>query len=71
MLESNTEEEREQQKAAMERARACLALPRVGRAHEFNLCILVYLVIYDSGYVSLEHPLLSWYPSPVNGLNLG
>ena len=25
--------------------------------------ILVYLVIYDSGQVSLEHVLLSWYPS--------
>jgi len=28
-----------------------------------HLRILVYLVIYDSGYVSLEHLLLSWYPS--------
>ena len=27
------------------------------------LRILVYLVIYDSGKVSLEHLLLSWYPS--------
>ena len=27
------------------------------------LRILVYLVIYDSGYVSLENLLLSWYPS--------
>jgi len=27
------------------------------------LRILVYLVIYDSGEVSLEHLLLSWYPS--------
>ena len=27
------------------------------------LRILVYLVIYDSGQVSLEHLLLSWYPS--------
>ena len=27
------------------------------------LRILVYLVIYDSGWVSLEHPLLSRYPS--------
>jgi len=28
-----------------------------------SLGILVYLVIYDSGQVSLEHLLLSWYPS--------
>jgi len=27
-----------------------------------NLCILVYLVIYDSGQVSLEHLLLSRHP---------
>ena len=27
------------------------------------LCILVYLVTYDSGYVSLEHLLLSRYPT--------
>ena len=27
------------------------------------LRILVYMVIYDSGWVSLEHLLLSWYPS--------
>jgi hypothetical protein len=27
------------------------------------LRILVCLVIYDSGWVSLEHLLLSWYPS--------
>ena len=27
-----------------------------------NPCILVYLLIYDSGKVSLEHLLLSWYP---------
>ena len=27
-----------------------------------SLRILVYLVIYDSGKVSLEHLLLSWYP---------
>ena len=27
------------------------------------LRILVYLVINDSGEVSLEHLLLSWYPS--------
>ena len=27
--------------------------------------ILVYLVIYDSGELSLEHPLLSWYPEIV------
>ena len=27
------------------------------------LRILVYLVIYDSGQVSLEHLLLSWYPT--------
>jgi len=30
-----------------------------------NLRILVDLVIYDSGQVSLEHLLLSWYPSQV------
>ena len=32
---------------------------------EFNihLRLLVYLVIFDSGWVSLEHLLLSWYPS--------
>jgi len=29
------------------------------------LRILVYVVIYDSGYVSLEHFLLSGYPSRV------
>ena len=29
----------------------------------FCLRILVYLVIHDSGWVSLEHLLLSWYPS--------
>jgi len=29
----------------------------------FNLCMLVYLVICDSGWVSLEHLLPSWYPS--------
>jgi hypothetical protein len=28
-----------------------------------NLRILVNLVMYDSGKVSLEHLLLSWYPS--------
>ena len=28
-----------------------------------DVMILIYLVIYDSGYVSLEHLLLSWYPS--------
>ena len=28
-----------------------------------ELRILVYLVLYDSGQVSLEHLLLSWYPS--------
>ena len=28
------------------------------------LRILVYLVIYDSGYESFEHLLLSWYPRP-------
>ena len=27
------------------------------------LPVLVYLVIHDSGEVSLEHLLLSWYPS--------
>ena len=30
---------------------------------EFHLRIPVYLVISDSGQVSLEHLLLSWYPS--------
>ena len=30
------------------------------------LRILVYLVIYDSGKVSLEHLLLSWYPSQLS-----
>jgi len=29
----------------------------------FYLRILVYLVIHDYGYVSLEHLLLSWYPA--------
>jgi len=33
------------------------------RAKLICLRILVYLVIYDSGYVSLEHLLLSRYPS--------
>ena len=28
----------------------------------FFLRILVYSVIYDSGYISLENLLLSWYP---------
>jgi len=28
-----------------------------------NVCILVCLVVCDSGQVSLEHPLLSGYPS--------
>ena len=28
-----------------------------------NLRILVYLVIYDSGWVSLEHLVLAWQPS--------
>jgi len=27
-----------------------------------SLRVLVYLVIYDPGQVSLEHLLLSWYP---------
>jgi len=31
--------------------------------HSHFLGILVYLVIYDSEQVSLEHLLLSWYPS--------
>jgi hypothetical protein len=31
--------------------------------YDSGYVILVYLVIYDSGYVSLEHLLLSWYPS--------
>ena len=30
---------------------------------QFYLRILAYLVMYDSGKVSLEHLLLSWYPS--------
>ena len=29
----------------------------------FLLVYVVYLVIYDSGWVSFEHLLLSWYPS--------
>ena len=29
--------------------------------------MLVYLMMYDSGYVFLEHLLLSWYP-PNTGL---
>ena len=28
-----------------------------------NVRILVHMVVYDSGEVSLEHRLLSWYPS--------
>ena len=32
-----------------------------------NLRILVFVVIYDSGWVSLEHFLLSWYPSHILG----
>jgi hypothetical protein len=32
----------------------------------FFLRILVYWVIYDSGQVSLEHLLLSWYSSQAN-----
>ena len=35
------------------------------------LCILVYLVIYDSGQVSLERLLLSWYPSQSESIVLG
>ena len=31
--------------------------------YQHNLRVLVYLVIHDSGWVSLEHLLLSWYPS--------
>ena len=31
--------------------------------HGYFLRILVHLVIYDSGQVSLEHLLLSWYPT--------
>ena len=31
---------------------------------QLSLRILVYLVIYGSGQVSLEHLLPSWYPSP-------
>jgi len=34
------------------------------------LRILVFLVIYDSGYVSLEHLLLLWYPSHIIGFNV-
>ena len=37
--------------------------PVLGFGFRMYLRILVYLVIYDSGYVSLEHLLLSWYPS--------
>ena len=33
------------------------------RGNNANLRILVFLVIYDSGYVSLEHLLLLWFPS--------
>ena len=33
------------------------------------LHILVYLVIHDSGKVSLKHLLLSWYPFPVDVMN--
>jgi len=33
---------------------------------EFKLRLLVYLVIYDSGKVSLEYLLLSWHPSHVS-----
>ena len=29
----------------------------------FHLCILVYLMIYDPGQVSLEHLMFLWYPS--------
>ena len=40
--------------------------PRASESEPINLNpdlrILVYLVIYDSGQVSLEHLLLSWYP---------
>ena len=32
----------------------------------FCLRMLVYLMIYDSGYASIEHRLLSWYPSQRN-----
>ena len=30
---------------------------------QFDILILVYLVMYDSGKVFLEHLLLPWYPS--------
>jgi len=39
-------------------------------ALEVNLRIQVYLVTYDSGMVSLEHLLLSWYPSQPQTLGL-
>jgi len=32
-----------------------------------NMCILLYLVMYDSGQVSLEHLLLSRQPSTTEG----
>ena len=34
-----------------------------------RLRILVYLVIYESGKVSLQHLLLSWYPSQTPPIN--
>ena len=36
-------------------------IPRLG----FYLRTLVHVVIYDSGKVSLEHPLRLWYPSQI------
>ena len=35
---------------------------RTGSCVASNLRILVYSVVYDSGYVFLEHRLLAWYP---------
>ena len=36
-------------------------LQTIGQSHVETLRILVYLVIYDSGKVSIEYLLLSWY----------
>ena len=35
---------------------------KMPQSSDFNLRILVYLVIYDSGWVSLENLLLSRHP---------
>ena len=47
----------------LDRGRGILPLLDGARPQLFFLRILVYLVIYDSGWVSREHLLLSWYPS--------